>query len=95
MSVHICANCGHEERIFGEHGGRDLSAEYGVPLLGSLPLDGRIREETDIGRPTVAADPTGPLARAFIEAALRAVGELAARGKDYSRLFPNITVEDD
>jgi ATP-binding protein involved in chromosome partitioning len=95
MSVHVCANCGHEERIFGEHGGRDLSAEYGVPLLGSLPLDGRIREETDIGRPTVAADPTGPLARAFIEAALRAVGELAARGKDYSRLFPNITVEDD
>jgi len=94
MSLHVCSNCGHEERIFGEHGGRDLSAQYGVPLLGSLPLDRRIREETDQGKPTVAADPTGPLARAFTEAALRAVGELAARTKDYSRLFPNITVED-
>ena len=95
MSLHICSRCGHEERIFGEHGGRSLSEQYGVPLLGTLPLDRRIREETDQGKPTVAADPKSPIARAFIEAALRAAGELAARAKDYSRLFPNITVEDD
>jgi ATP-binding protein involved in chromosome partitioning len=94
MSLHICSRCGHEEHIFGEHGGRNLSEQYSVPLLGTLPLDKRIREETDEGKPTVAADPTGPIARAFTEAALRAAGELAARGKDYSRLFPNITVED-
>jgi ATP-binding protein involved in chromosome partitioning len=94
MSLHICSRCGHEEHIFGERGGRNLSEEYGVPLLGSLPLDRRIREETDEGKPTVAADPTSPIARAFTEAALRAAGELAARAKDYSRLFPNITVED-
>jgi ATP-binding protein involved in chromosome partitioning len=94
MSLHICSRCGHEERIFGEHGGRNLSEQYGVPLLGSLPLDRRIREETDQGTPTVAADPKSPIARAFTEAALRAAGELAARAKDYSRLFPNITVED-
>ena len=94
MSLHICSHCGHEERIFGEHGGRSLSEQYGVPLLGSLPLDRRIREETDQGKPTVAADPKSPIARAFTEAALRAAGELAARAKDYSRLFPNITVED-
>jgi len=94
MSVHICSRCGHEERIFGEHGGRSLSDQYGVPLLGSLPLDRRIREETDNGKPTVAADPKSPIARAFTETALRAAGELAARAKDYSRLFPKITVED-
>ena len=81
--------------MFGEHGGRDLSREYGVPLLGSLPLDMRIREETDNGKPTVAADPDGPLAHRFREAALRAAGELAARSKDYSRLFPSISVEED
>jgi ATP-binding protein involved in chromosome partitioning len=95
MSLHVCSQCGHEERIFGEHGGTDLAEQYGVPLLGSLPLDRRIREETDAGTPTVAADPSGPVARAFIEAALRSAGELAARTKDYSRLFPNITVEED
>jgi ATP-binding protein involved in chromosome partitioning len=95
MSLHICSRCGHEERIFGEHGGRNLSEQYAVPLLGSLPLDRRIREETDHGTPTVAADPKSPIARAFTEAALRAAGELAARAKDYSSLFPKITVEDD
>jgi ATP-binding protein involved in chromosome partitioning len=95
MSLHICSRCGHEEHIFGERGGRNLSEEYGVPLLGSLPLDRRIREETDAGQPTVAADPKSPISRAFTDAALRAAGELAARAKDYSRLFPNITVEDD
>jgi len=95
MSLHVCSNCGHEEHIFGEHGGETLSSQYGVPLLGALPLDKRIREETDEGTPTVAADPSGALARAFREVALRAVGELAARAKDYSRLFPSITVEDD
>jgi ATP-binding protein involved in chromosome partitioning len=95
MSVHVCSNCGHEERIFGANGGRELAEQYSVPLLGALPLDRRIREETDAGAPTVAVDPTGPLARAFSEAALRAAGELAARAKDFSRLFPNITVEED
>ena len=94
MSLHVCTRCGQEEHIFGEHGGRNLSEQYGVPLLGALPLDRRIREETDQGKPTVAADPKSPVARAFGEAALRAAGELAARTKDYSRLFPNITVED-
>ncbi|HUL80518.1 MAG TPA: iron-sulfur cluster carrier protein ApbC [Gammaproteobacteria bacterium] len=95
MSLHVCSNCGHVEHIFGEHGGETLSSQYGVPLLGALPLDKRIREETDEGTPTVAADPSGALARAFRDVALRAVGELAARTKDYSRLFPSITVEDD
>jgi ATP-binding protein involved in chromosome partitioning len=95
MSLHVCTNCGHEEHIFGEHGGETLSAQYGVPLLGSLPLDRRIRVETDEGKPTVVAEPDGALARAFRAVALRAVGELAARAKDYSRLFPSISVEDD
>jgi len=94
MSMHICSNCGHEERIFGEAGGENLSREYGLPLLGTLPLDKRVREETDSGEPTVVAEPDSLLAYAFREAAVRAVGELAASGKDYSRLFPKITVED-
>ena len=95
MSLHVCTNCGHEEHIFGEHGGEALSSQYGVPLLGALPLDRRIRVETDEGKPTVVAEPDGALARAFRAVALRAAGELAARGKDYSRLFPSISVEDD
>ncbi|HEU4617468.1 MAG TPA: iron-sulfur cluster carrier protein ApbC [Gammaproteobacteria bacterium] len=95
MSIHVCSHCGHREAIFGEHGGENLGKAYGVPLLGSLPLDRRIREETDDGAPTVVSEPEGDLARGFFDAALRAAGELAAGSKDYSRLFPKITIEDD
>ncbi len=94
MSIHVCSSCGHEEPIFGEQGGERLAAEYGVPLLGALPLERRVREETDAGTPSVAVDPDGPTGSRFRQVALRAAGELAASGKDYSRLFPKITVED-
>ena len=95
MSRHVCPGCGREESIFG-HGGADrLAAEYDLPVLGELPLDSRIRETTDCGEPTVVADPQGSLARHYRWTALAAGARLAAGGKDYSRLFPTITVEDD
>ena len=49
MSIHICSQCGHSEHIFGEGGGARMSAEAGVDLLGSLPLDIKIREQADSG----------------------------------------------
>ncbi|OQW90925.1 MAG: Fe-S-binding ATPase, partial [Beggiatoa sp. IS2] len=59
MSTHICSQCGHEEHIFGAGGGLRMAQESEVDFLGSLPLDIRIREETDSGRPTVIAEPEG------------------------------------
>jgi ATP-binding protein involved in chromosome partitioning len=94
MSVHLCSNCGHEDPIFGEEGGRRLADEYELPLLGVLPLDRFIHEHTEQGTPSVAADPDGRLAAAYRAIALRAAGALASTGKDYSKLFPTITVED-
>src|SRR5512144_2338158 len=55
MSVHVCSNCGHVEHLFGAGGGARMAAQYGVELLGELPLDVRVREEADGGAPTVAA----------------------------------------
>jgi ATP-binding protein involved in chromosome partitioning len=94
MAMHICSECGHVEHVFGAEGGTRLATEFEVPLLGSLPLNAAIREQTDSGTPTVAADPDGPAASAFADAALRVAGELAARGRDYGHLFPSIKVED-
>lgn len=53
MAVHVCGNCGHVEHIFGEGGGQRMAAQYGVPLLGSLPLDIAVRELGDSGHPIV------------------------------------------
>jgi ATP-binding protein involved in chromosome partitioning len=93
MATHICTNCGHEEHIFGAGGGERMAAEYGIPLLGSLPLDIRIREQTDGGKPTVVAEPTGRIAAAYLDIARRAVGRLASGAA--TRSFPSITVSDD
>jgi ATP-binding protein involved in chromosome partitioning len=65
-----------------------------VALLGELPLDIRIREQADGGRPTVVAEPDSPRARAFRDMARRAAVRLALGARDYRRLFPKITVED-
>jgi ATP-binding protein involved in chromosome partitioning len=65
MSIHICSQCGHAEHIFGEGGAKKMCADYDVPFLGGLPLDIRIREQVDSGRPTVIADPDGPIAAIY------------------------------
>jgi ATP-binding protein involved in chromosome partitioning len=93
MSLHVCSNCGHVEHIFGAGGGARMAEQYGVALLGELPLDARIREEADGGRPTVVAAPESPRARAYFEMARRTGGALARRARDRSSLFPKIVVE--
>jgi ATP-binding protein involved in chromosome partitioning len=93
MSTHVCSSCGHEEPIFGSGGGERMARQYGVSLLGQLPLDIRIREETDEGRPTVVADPDSRIARAYIDTARRAAARLSIAALQSSG-FPRITVED-
>ncbi len=92
MSVHVCSNCGHAEHIFGAGGGASMAAQYGVPLLGSLPLDIRIREGADNGQPTVVSDPEGHAAAIYREIARKAAAKLALRARDYSARFPNIVI---
>jgi ATP-binding protein involved in chromosome partitioning len=94
MSVHVCSNCGHVDHIFGSGGGARMAAEFGVPLLGELPLDARIQREADGGRPSVVADPDSARAQAYIEAGRRSAAALANRSRDRSALFPKIVVED-
>jgi ATP-binding protein involved in chromosome partitioning len=94
MSVHICSNCGHSEHIFGAGGGERMAREYGVRLLGELPLDAQIRAETDSGAPSVVADPTSTRAQAYLRTARSAAGALAVLARDRSSLFPKIVVEE-
>ena len=79
MAVHVCSNCGHAEHIFGQGGGDRMAAQYGVPLLGSLPLEIGIREQGDAGMPIVAAAPSSTAAEAYRNVARRLVEELEKR----------------
>jgi ATP-binding protein involved in chromosome partitioning len=93
MAVHICTNCGHREHIFGADGGQRIAREYGVTLLGSLPLAMSIREQTDSGRPTVVADPGSPVTAIYLEIAGAIQQSLAAVGAVQD--FPAIDISDD
>jgi ATP-binding protein involved in chromosome partitioning len=94
MSVYVCGNCGHVEHLFGAGGGARMAAQYGVELLGELPLDARVREEADGGAPTVVAAPDSPRAAPYFLMARRTAAALARRAKDRSTVFPKIVVEE-
>jgi ATP-binding protein involved in chromosome partitioning len=94
MSIHVCSNCGHAEHIFGAGGGAKMAEQYGVALLGELPLDAHIREEADGGRPTVVAAPGTPRANAYLAMARRTAAALSRRARDRSSMFPKIVVEE-
>ena len=79
MAVHTCSNCGHVEHLFGQGGGERMAAQYGVPLLGSLPLDIAIREQGDAGQPVVVAAPDSAVAQAYRQTARVMAATLAQR----------------
>jgi len=95
MSTHICSQCGHEEHIFGEGGGLRMSEQNDVDFLGALPLDIRIREETDSGKPTVVAEPDSRIAQIYREIARRTAAKLSLKTKDYAARFPQIVISND
>lgn len=94
MAVHVCSNCGHSEHIFGADGGQRIASEYGVPLLGSLPLALSIREQTDSGRPTVVAEPDSAVAAVYLAIAAAIQAQLDA-GAGPADDFPVINISDD
>ncbi len=65
MAVHVCSNCGYREAIFGSDGGETLASDYGVDLLGQLPLQLAIREQTDGGKPPVVHDPASQISSEY------------------------------
>ncbi len=93
MSVHICSQCGHAERIFGEGGGERMGHDYDVDFLGALPLDINIREQADSGRPTVVADPDGHVAQIYKEIARKVAIKVADKAQDLSSVLPKIVIE--
>ena len=79
MATYVCTNCGHEDHIFGHGGAGRLSQDYGLPVLGSLPLDRSVREQGDAGVPVVVSAPESAAAQAFVSAARQAAIALAKR----------------
>jgi ATP-binding protein involved in chromosome partitioning len=93
MATHVCSNCGHEEHVFGAGGGERMAQQYHVPLLGSLPLDIRIREQADGGNPSVVAMPESDIAARYREIARKAAAQLSLQAKNRAIAMPKISVQ--
>ena len=75
MSYAVCACCGERSHPFGQGGGAELAASLGTELLGQVPLDEKLREFGDDGRPLVLEQPESPASVAIAGIA----AELATR----------------
>ena len=91
MAAHVCTECGHVEPLFGEAGGEQLAARYEVPLLGQIPLNKAIREHSDAGQPVVLAEPDGPIAEIYRNAATQL---MAVLGQQQPAAAPVISMGD-
>jgi ATP-binding protein involved in chromosome partitioning len=82
MSFHLCTGCGERVDMFGSGGGSRVAEEFGIPLLGEIPLVREIREGADAGHPIVVDKPTHPQSQAFRGIAERLIEEIANRSGD-------------
>ena len=80
MSYHICSQCGHHEPLFGTGGGERVASQYGLALLGQMPLHIQIREHMDAGLPTLLAEPAGELANRYRQMARKLAAVLYFSG---------------
>jgi len=70
-----------------------MAQQYGVPLLGSLPLDIRIRSEADAGTPSVIAAPQSDIALRYREIARRVAAKLSLQARNKAIQFPKIVIQ--
>jgi ATP-binding protein involved in chromosome partitioning len=71
MSWFACPHCGERTSIFGQGGGQEAADTLGVPLVGQIPIEPRLREGGDEGAPIVLREPDSDAAIALRDAATR------------------------
>ncbi|MGJ0511701.1 Mrp/NBP35 family ATP-binding protein [Methylocystis sp.] len=71
MSYFLCPHCGGRSEIFAHGGARHDAEQMGVPFLGEAPLDIKIRQTSDAGRPVVGAEPDSPQAAVYLNLAAK------------------------
>jgi ATP-binding protein involved in chromosome partitioning len=77
MSYFVCGHCQERTDIFGNGGGRHMAEDLGIPFLGEVPIDTRVRVGGDEGQPIVAAAPDAPAALAFLDLASRVAAQVS------------------
>ena len=69
MSHYACPNCKHESQPFNQGGTDRIAEQFGVKILGRIPIDIDIQRGGDNGKPVTACKPDSLQAKAFLELA--------------------------
>jgi ATP-binding protein involved in chromosome partitioning len=80
MSTFVCPHCGKPVDIFGHGEGTKTAVAYGVPVLGEIEIDPRIRMGGDTGTPVVALGESAPGAQSLYRMAKAVTSRLAEVG---------------
>jgi len=91
MSFLVIPQTGQKLDVFGQGGGERTAQAMGVPFLGGLALDPRVRVGGDTGRPVALLGPDDPNAKGFYEIAARLVERCGPGGV---KRAPKMTIED-
>jgi ATP-binding protein involved in chromosome partitioning len=81
MSQFVCPNCSHVTPIFNHGGGRKAAEMFGIPFLGEIPLDLKVRVSGDSGVPVVLAEKDSLEAKAFMEVARNVAGRVSTQSQ--------------
>jgi ATP-binding protein involved in chromosome partitioning len=78
MSAYVCPHCGTRDELFGSGGGERLARQFGIPLLGQIPIVPDIRASGDAGTPIVIAQPEHAVSRMYASIAAQVLERVAA-----------------
>jgi ATP-binding protein involved in chromosome partitioning len=90
MSYFVCGHCQERTEIFGNGGGRRMAEETGIPFLGEVPIDTRVRSGGDDGKPIVAEAPDAPAAKAFMDLASRVAAQVSIQNARVLRVIQTV-----
>jgi ATP-binding protein involved in chromosome partitioning len=77
MSFMQCPRCNEQIYMFGKGGGRKISEDFKIPLVGEIPLHQQIRAGSDTGKPTVLSEPESFQSQSFEKAAKMIAGRIS------------------
>jgi ATP-binding protein involved in chromosome partitioning len=77
MSQFVCPHCQGVTEIFDHGGGRKAAEVMGIPFLGEIPLELKVRQGGDKGVPVVVGQPDSLEAKAFMELAKTVAGRIS------------------
>ena len=87
MSYFVCGHCDGRTEIFGHGGGARMAEDLGIPFLGEVPIDTRVRSGGDEGEPIVSAAPESPAAQAFSDVASRIAAQVSVQNMKTFRVI--------